>query len=67
MKKIYREELLDTADHSIYKLIVAATRRALEIAEGAPRLIDVPLDLKPTTVALMEMARGKVKYKKLKS
>lgn len=67
MKKIYREELLDKAPGSIYKLIIAATRRALEIAEGSPRLVDVPLELKPTTVALLEIKGAKVGYKKIKS
>lgn len=66
MKKIYREELLDKADFSIFKLVIAATKRALEIAEGAPRLVDTPLHIKPTTVALQEFSEGKVRCKKVK-
>lgn len=67
MQNIYREDLLDKSDSSIYKLIILATKRALEVAEGAPRLVDAPLDVKPTTIALMEIAQGKVRYKKAKS
>ena len=67
MKNIYREDLLDKSDSSIYKLIIVATKRALEVAEGAPRLVDAPLNVKPTTIALMEIAQGKVRYKKAKS
>lgn len=66
MKNIFREELLEKTDSSIYKLVILATKRALEIAEGAPKLIDVELDVKPTTVALMEIMEGKIKYKKQK-
>jgi DNA-directed RNA polymerase subunit omega len=67
MKNIYREDLLDKSDSSIYKLIIVATKRALEVAEGAPRLVDAPLNVKPTTIALMEIAQGKVRYKKARS
>lgn len=67
MQNIYREDLLDKSDSSIYKLIIVATKRALEVAEGSPRLVDAPLDVKPTTIALMEIAQGKVRYKKAKS
>lgn len=66
MKNIFREELLEKTDSSIYKLVILATKRALEIAEGAPKLIDVELDVKPTTVALREIMEGKIKYKKQK-
>ena len=66
MRNIYREELLDKAEFSIFKLVIAATKRALEVAEGAPRLVDTPLHIKPTTVALMELAEGKIRCKKAK-
>lgn len=66
VKNIFREELLEKTDSSIYKLVILATKRALEIAEGAPKLIDVELDVKPTTVALREIMEGKIKYKKQK-
>lgn len=58
------ERLLDKSDNSIYKLVVLASRRALEIAEGQPRLVNVAASMKPSTVALFEIAEGKVRYKK---
>lgn len=66
MEDILREEILDKADFSIYKLVMLVTRRALEIAEGAPKLVDVAVSIKPASVAIMEIAQGKVKYKKAK-
>lgn len=63
MKNIFREELLKKTNSSIYKLVILATKRALEIAEGAPKLINIESDVKPTTVALMEIIEGKVKIK----
>jgi len=44
-------------------MVILATKRALEIAEGAPKLVDVDNSIKPTTVALMEIIQGKVKVK----
>ena len=54
------EELLDKSLGSVYKLVVLAAKRALEIAEGKPRLIDLPASMKPSTVALHEISRGLV-------
>ena len=48
---------------SIYKLVILAVRRAIELGEGAARLVDAPLDAKPTTVALKEILEGKVSIK----
>ena len=45
---------------SIYKLVTLAARRALELNDGAPRLIETELKHKPSTVALEEIAAGKV-------
>lgn len=66
MKNIYREELLNKSDSSIYKLVILATKRALEIADGAPPLVDTNPDAKASTTAIREIAQGKVKYKKVK-
>lgn len=66
MEDISRDELLDKTKASVYKLVILATKRALEIAEGAPPLVDVDVNVKPTTIALMEIAQGKVKYKEPK-
>lgn len=60
------EKLLDKSDYSIYKLVIMASKRALEIAEGQPRLVEADPTVKPSTVALYEIAQGKLHYKKVK-
>lgn len=54
------ETLLDKSQGSIYKLVNLASRRALEIAEGQPKLVAASSSVKPSTVALYEIAAGKV-------
>jgi DNA-directed RNA polymerase omega subunit len=60
------EKLLDKAEGSIYKLVILASQRALEIAEGAPKLINSNEEIKPTSIALSEIAEGKVRARKIK-
>ncbi len=60
------ESMLDKTEHSIYKLVILAARRALEIADGQPVLVDVIKGIKPSTIALLEIAAGKVAFKKVK-
>jgi DNA-directed RNA polymerase omega subunit len=62
-----REKLLDKSMSSIYKLVILASKRALEIAEGQPRLVPTDASLKPSTMALHEIAEGKVEAKKTKA
>ncbi|MDD4899656.1 MAG: DNA-directed RNA polymerase subunit omega [Candidatus Omnitrophica bacterium] len=57
------EKVLDKDEKSIYKLVILASKRALEIAEGQPKLVNVNAAVKPSTVALYEIADGKIKYK----
>jgi len=55
--------MLPNADSNIFCLVRLAMIRALEIHEGSKPLIEVdPLD-KPTSIALREIAQGKVVYK----
>jgi len=61
------EKLLDKNEKSIYKLVILASKRALEIAEGQPKLVSINSSTKPSTIALYEIADGKVWYKKIKS
>ncbi len=61
-----REKLLDKSMGSIYKLVILASKRALEIAEGQPRLVEDDLTVKPSTVALHEIEAGKIEAKKAK-
>jgi DNA-directed RNA polymerase omega subunit len=60
------EKLLDKNHDSIYKLVIVAAKRALEIAEGQPKLVIVPSTMKPSTVALHEISENKVEWKKSK-
>lgn len=62
-----REQMLDKSEKSIYKLVNLAAMRALEIAEGQPKLVDDKANVKPSTVALHEIAGGKVEAKKIKA
>ncbi len=61
------ETMLDKTDYSIYKLVILASMRALELSDGQPKLIDVDKGIKPSTVALLEIANGKIGYKKAKT
>ena len=47
---------------SIYKLVVVASRRAKEMAEGSPKLVPTNLH-KVASIALEEIHAGKVFYK----
>ena len=60
------EKLLDKAEGSVYKLVILASRRALELAEGQPKLIESSEDVKSVSIALTEVAEGKIRGKKLK-
>lgn len=60
------EKLLDKSGDSVYKLVIMASKRALEIAEGQPKLVNMDSSIKPSTIALYEIIEGKVQYKKSK-
>ena len=66
MGYVEREKMLDKSVNSIYKLVNCAAMRALEIAEGQPKLTDDKASTKPSTIALHEIAQGKVECKKSK-
>jgi DNA-directed RNA polymerase omega subunit len=61
-----REKLLDKSLGSVYKLVILASKRALEIAEGQPKLVDSNSSTKPSTIALLEISAGKIVCKKTK-
>ena len=48
---------------SVYKLAVLASRRAVELGEGAAKLVEAPPETKVTTLALKEIMEGKISYK----
>jgi DNA-directed RNA polymerase omega subunit len=51
---------------SMYKLVILASKRALELNNGAPRLIEAGTD-KVSQIALQEIMNGKVVYKQVKT
>ncbi|MCA9398293.1 MAG: DNA-directed RNA polymerase subunit omega [Candidatus Omnitrophica bacterium] len=60
MAKQPLEKLLPKAGMSIYKLVRMASDRAVELAEGKPKLVNAHGSEKETTVALEEIIQGKV-------
>lgn len=48
--------------NSMYKLVILASRRALELNEGSPKLVETD-SKRVTTIALEEIRRGKVSIK----
>jgi len=48
---------------STYKLVVLASKRAIEIGEGAAKLVDTPFNVKAGQTALEEIFAGKITYK----
>ena len=61
MHKIDIAKLLEKTG-SAYKLVIIASRRAIELGEGAAKLVDAPPQAKPMNVALDEIAAGKISY-----
>ena len=59
------EKLLPRANYSIYKLVMMASKRAMELADGAHKLIDFPSSCKTATIALDEVMQGKVELKEI--
>lgn len=57
------ERLLPRAGKSIYQLVLLASRRATELAEGMPKLVERPATIKTTTLALDEILEAKVVMK----
>ena len=54
------ENLLPRASHSVYKLVRMASKRALELADGQPSLIEKISSEKTATIALEEIFNAKV-------
>ena len=56
------EKLLERVG-SMYKLVIIGARRALELSEGSPKLVEAGPKEKPALVALREIAEGKVFFR----
>ena len=61
MSYMPREKIFKNSD-SIFKITLLAARRAMELSNGAPKLVDIDSD-KLSTIALEEISLGKVSYK----
>jgi DNA-directed RNA polymerase omega subunit len=48
---------------SRYKLVVLASKRTLELAEGRPKFVEMPAAAKLSAVAVKEISEGKIGYK----
>ena len=57
------EKLLPQANYSVYKLVCMAAKRAKELADGSPNLIEIASSAKTATIALEEIRAGKVVMK----
>jgi DNA-directed RNA polymerase omega subunit len=62
MQEIPLDKLFEKTG-SIYKLVTLGFRRAIELNEGATKLVDAKPDVKVTTLALKEILDGKISYK----
>ena len=58
-----REDLLKTTNDSIYKLVIMASRRALELGTGSEKLVETDPNTKLTSIALKEIKENKIGYK----
>lgn len=61
MSYIAREKVLKNGE-SIYKITLLAAKRAVELNNGAKKLVETD-SVKFSTIALEEIAQGKIKYK----
>ena len=57
------EKLLPKSGGSVYRMMAMASKRAMELADNMPRLIEHPSSLKAATMAMEEIAAGKVVLK----
>ena len=62
MPDIDRDSLMGKVG-SIYKIVIMASQRAIEISEGATKLVDTKPEVKPINIALHEIMEGKISYK----
>ncbi len=61
MAQVPIEDLLKRCG-SVYKLVILAAKRAKEVSEGSPPLVETS-QKKVTSIALEEILQGKVLYK----
>ena len=57
------EDLLRNTGNNIYKLVILASRRAVELGAGSEKLVEVPANTKLTSIALEEIREKKIGLK----
>jgi len=57
------EDLLKISQGSVYKLVILASRRAVELGTGSEKLVDAEPNTKLTSIALKEIIENKISYK----
>ena len=62
MTELERDALIKNSNDSVYKLVILAFTRALELNSGMPKLIDESPG-KVGSIALEEIKQGKVRLK----
>lgn len=60
MEYMDKDKLLKKSNNSVFKLVNLAAMRAVEIAEGKPKLVAEKGEIKPSTTALHEIAAGQI-------
>ena len=57
------EELMKKGQGSIYKMVILASRRAVELGAGGEKLVEANPGTKLTSIALEEIRKDKISYK----
>lgn len=63
MAYVPMEKLLKNANGSMYKLVILASRRALELGMGSEKLVEAEPNTKITSIALKEIREDKIRYR----
>ena len=63
MAYVSMEGLMKNAQGSLYKLVVLASRRALELGAGSEKLVPAAPNTRLTSIALEEIKKNKKNYK----
>jgi DNA-directed RNA polymerase omega subunit len=66
IKQFQREDLIKYTNNSIFKLVILASRRALELNSGMPKLIESSPG-KVGSIALEGIRQGKVRLADVKA
>ena len=58
------QKLVSESGKSVYKTVILAFKRALELGTGSGKLVDAEPNTKLTSVAIREIEENKISYKK---